>query len=65
MADELETALTDAATGPKRARDKAGEFESHDLEQIAKIADRAKANAGAAMNHGGLRFVQLQPGRPG
>lgn len=61
MADEIEDALLEAATGPRRARDKAGEFESHDLEQLAKIADRAKANSGVTKNHFGLRFAKLQP----
>jgi len=59
MADEIQTSISDNATGPKRARGDSGEIEQHSLiDQIA--ADRYLAAKGtAAQPHRALRFAKL------
>lgn len=58
--DDIETAITENATGPKRAQGDSGSMEQHPLpDQIA--ADRYLKSKRASAQGLGVRFVKLIP----
>ena len=60
MPDDLEDAIQENASGPRRARGDSGEVEQHDLSDQIE-ADRYLNSKRAAKKGVGVRFTKLSP----
>jgi hypothetical protein len=61
MSGELDEAIRDNATGPKRAQGDAGSVEQHSLPELIE-ADRYLASKEAAKQKGlGVKFTKVAP----
>lgn len=57
----INDAIENAATAPKRAKDGNQEVEQHDLDQLLKADNHQKAKTAGGKTHFGLRFARIEP----
>lgn len=59
--DDIDDAIESTATGPKRVTADGVTVEAQSIQDQIAAAKHVGAQAGAAKNHFGLRFVKLEP----
>ena len=59
---DIETAIIENATGPKKASGDAGSVEQHDLKDQIEAEKFTQAQKAAALPGLGIKMVKIQPG---